>query len=205
MWDPKIISQAAGVAGYQQPELPPLQSYQTSNPTALSAADASRAWANANGMRAQAEKVENAPGGSLVDKPQPAATASSINALEAAPDKPQQNAAPEAQGMSSLGSALGAVANFYTGNYAGMAQSLSNMGAKTTTDPANQPQGAERGEVSKPSDGKQAVSGLLGGLFGGGGESGGGAGGMLGGGGGSSGGGMDSGMLTKIMGMFGGG
>lgn len=206
-WNFSNITNAANVAGFGQeqqptasnmPELPALQSYQTSNPTQLSAMDARRAWANANGMQAQAEKAEDAPGGSLVSGPSQMKLAP---AMEAAAPTPQNDRPAEQtpQGnMSSLGKAVGAVANFYTGNYAGAAQNVASM-AKKQQDPTTLPEAHEQGPVSKPGTGTQAAQDLVGSLFGSilGGKGGGGQ------SGGASGGGSN--MMSGIMSMFGGG
>jgi hypothetical protein len=130
-WNPDTIRQASSVAGYGQ------QPY-AGNPYALTDDEQRRALADANGMRAQAEKVEHEPGGSLAAAPGPMTQIAQQQ--YAPPAAPQVGPAAEAQ-MSSeergaqnqqeaigkIGSALSAVGNFYTGNWMGAANSVRGM------------------------------------------------------------------------------
>lgn len=183
-WNQNTIRQASGIAGYQLPDevhqlaapasAPAPEPY-AGNPTALSANDARRAWAQASGMQAQAEKMERVPGGSAAASPGPMAQIAdrqftpAVDTSAAAPgtaaaqalmtpeERGQQN---QANAMNKLGSIIGAVGSFYSGDMMGAANSVRGLtGGESDL--------AKQGK-SKGGGNSNMLSGIMG-MFGGGG------------------------------------
>lgn len=130
-WNPDTLRQASTIAGYGQPY--------AGNPYALTDDEQRRALAEANGMRAQAEKVEHELGGSMAaapgpmtqiaqqqyaPPPVPAPTGPAAEAQMSPEERGKQN---QQEAIGKIGSALGAIGSFYSGDMMGAANSIRGM------------------------------------------------------------------------------
>jgi hypothetical protein len=147
-WNPDTIRQASAIAGYGQQSQP-----YAGNPYALTDDEQRRALAEANGMRAQAEKVEHEPGGSLAAAPGPMTQIAQQQTSGAQPTS--ANPTPEEQGkqnqqamIGKLGSALGAVGSFYSGDMMGAISGVQGMMGDGKEDEKKKQGGMDSGMLS---------------------------------------------------------